>query len=176
MKVVACVEDCGPVWRSMGGGYCWFSYILLSSSLVKLVSEHRECVVVEEKNFPACVRSFKSCLALAFIVFRFTSGHSPSYRRCYWLFNHSKFVKLVTFTHERTPTGEDPPQHCCRPFLIQSPPTSIGPGAGGGGGVRLPEWPGRQSIFHHDFHHCSPPYPFLLLSEFALPSCFRTSA
>ena len=55
------------------GRYCCFSYILLSSPLVRLVSEHREGVV-EEKIFPASVCDcITFCLGVFFVSFHHRS-------------------------------------------------------------------------------------------------------
>jgi len=72
----------------MDGRYCCFSYKLLFSLLVMLVSEHREGVV-EEKIFPASVCD---CITFCLGVFRFISP--PITRHHYSPFNHSRFVKL----------------------------------------------------------------------------------
>jgi len=58
------------------GRYCCFSYILLSSPLVRLVSEHREGVV-EEKIFPASVCDCITYLLPWRFSFRSTTDHSP---------------------------------------------------------------------------------------------------
>ena len=67
-----CVGGRRPVWRSMGGGYHWFSYILLSSPLVRLVSWASWVVSVSvllKKSFsPLVCDRLVLPLALAFIV------------------------------------------------------------------------------------------------------------
>ena len=84
----------------MEGRYRWFSYILLFSQSVMLVSlvsrtsyVVRECVVVEEKNFPPLVCDRLVLLfCLGVFSFRFITRHSPPYR-------HFAVIRLSTIAY-----------------------------------------------------------------------------